>query len=210
MFKPHFGNWSAGPTLLTLRRARPSSLLSESQLHRDLLLPLHGPDGFTLRQVERFAVRNGRERLLGDVIAAFCLTWHGQDYFYDWRPGTSQLVKEMEAEILEARIQELASKRGKQLLGEVSLVAIAPHKPGKDTLEYLDCCPRGSQSYSFPVDDEMGTTWIRLIPRSVPCVQWIFVVPISNASLLICHMLTNFPSKLQSKLETCAAFGRNA
>lgn len=47
----------------------------------------------------------------------------------------------------------------------------------------------------------MGTTWIRLISRSVPCVQWIFVGPISNASLLICHMLTNFPSKLQSKLE---------
>lgn len=116
MFKLHFGNWSAGPTLLTLLRARPSSLLSASQLHRDLLLPLHGPDGFTLRQVERFAVRNGREWLLGDVIAAFFLTWHGQDYFYDWRPGTSQLVKEMEAEILEARIQELASKRGKQLM----------------------------------------------------------------------------------------------
>lgn len=80
-------------------------------------------------------------------------------------------------------------------------MAIAPHKPGKDTLEYLDCCPRGSQGYPFPVDDEMGTTWIRLISRSVPCVQWIFVGPISNASLLICHMLTNFPSKLQSKLE---------
>lgn len=128
MFKPHFGNWSAGPTLLTSRRARPSSLLSESQLHRDLLLPLHGPDGFTLRQVERFAVRNGREWLLGDVIAAFFLTWHGQDYFYDWRPGTSQLVKEMEAEILEARIQELASKRGKQLMISEYKAVIDPLK----------------------------------------------------------------------------------
>ena len=58
--------------------------------------------------------------------------------------------------------------------------------------------------------DEMGTTWIRLVSRSVPCVQWIFVVPISNTSLLICHMLTNFPSKLQWKLEKSAAFSRNA
>ena len=125
MFKPHFGNWSAGPTLLTLRRARPSSLLSESQLHRDLLLPLHGPDGFTLRQVERFAVRNGREWPLGDVRCDSCILpdiWHGQDYFYDWRPGTSQLVKEMEAEILEARIQELASKRKQLMISEYKAV----------------------------------------------------------------------------------------
>lgn len=42
--------------------------------------------------------------------------FYTEDYFYDWRPATSEVVREMEAEMLEARIQ--------------------------DTMAYLDCCPR--------------------------------------------------------------------
>ena len=123
-----------------------------------------------------FAVRNGRGWSLGDVTAAFCLTWSssvfffwawlGQDYFYDWRPGTSQLVKEMEAEILEARIQELAFKRGNQLM-------ISEYKAGNWSAR-AKMLVSGTRSVG-----RRATTWLTLPNK----VYWCLLVDVSLVAI---------------------------
>eukprot|EP00434_Breviolum_minutum_P034299 symbB.v1.2.030351.t1/scaffold3411.1/size57358/8 len=76
-----------------------------------------GNDLISYDEMKAFLTAQREPAPSGLAFAAAWPRWfYSEDYFYDWRPGTSQLVKEMEAEILEARIQ--------------------------DTLEYLDCCPR--------------------------------------------------------------------
>ena len=62
-----------------------------------------------------------------------------QDYFYDWRPATSEVVREMEAEMLEARIQDGVSQSVacRVLFSVTSLYHVAL----QDTMAYLDCCP---------------------------------------------------------------------
>ena len=62
-----------------------------------------------------------------------------QDYFYDWRPATSDVVREMEAEMLEARIQDsLSQSAARRVLSSVTSLY---HVSVQDTMAYLDCCP---------------------------------------------------------------------
>ena len=68
-----------------------------------------------------------------------------QDYFYDWRPATSEVVREMEAEMLEARIQDGVSPSDacRVPFSVTSLYTgiLVYHVSVQDTMAYLDCCP---------------------------------------------------------------------